>query len=307
MPSKNLHIISKKIVATPHGAGPITGNPAGIGEWAVWVNHDEEGAGDTSDIPSAGDIDLDNDGVYGTRFRAVIDLSHGLGFTLGKQLPMTAVYRVKGLRLSLRPVDDAVDNSQGGVIFGGQIKWLPPNRHCIDAIQAARDVDHLAESIDIDTDSDLFGTASKDYTGFRFGFRTETDVAYATREGFTAGAATEGGTASWCLFGDDGALGIVDNYNAWKALTPTQGQNRALWNKRVGHTSSMKWASTWVSDTGAQSHPDWDWQAGAGNHLDVVGGLLIVDVQYSSTDGPGETDDDYTLQVGVEVEGWEEF
>ena len=69
MASKSLHVISKKVTITPHGSAPVTGG-AGTGEWAVWVNHDEVGIGDTSDTPSNGDIDLDNDGVFGTRHRA---------------------------------------------------------------------------------------------------------------------------------------------------------------------------------------------------------------------------------------------
>ena len=239
-----------------------------------------------------------------------MDLSHGLGYTLGKQLPMTAIYRVKGIGISIRPVDDIDDNDDGGIMFGGQIKWLPPNKHMIDAIQAAREVERLSESTQIDTDSDLFGTATRDYTGFRFGWRTESDVIYATREGFDEGDEVEGGTPSWCLFEDDGALGILDNYNSWKGLTPHQDQNRALWTRRVGHPANMKWAVSWVSHgeagVGVAPQADYRWQSDK-NHIDVVGGILLVDVQYSSTDSSSVVDDDYTVHVTVEVEGWEAF
>lgn len=308
MASKNTYTISKKITVTPHGSG---GSP---GEWAVWVNHDQIGLGDTSDIPLNGDIDLDNDGVYSDRHRAVIDLSHGLGQALGKQLPMTAIYRVKGIRVGIRPVDDAFDNFQGGVMFGGNIKYVFPNKHNIDAIQAARQVERLAESTSIDSDSDVFGTGHSGYNGFRFGWRTETDVYHATREGFGEGSAAEGGSSSWVLYSDDGSLGILDNYSTYKGLVPHVGANeRNLWNSRCGSPSKMIWACTWVSDAGAQGQPDFTKQYGAENHLPVLGGLLVLDVNYSSTDASNSNDgvpfpdDDYCVFIEVDVEGWEAF
>lgn len=306
MASKNTYTISKKVTSTAHGEnGPI-------GEWAVWVDHDEQGIGDTSDIPAAGDIDIDNDGVFGTRHRAVIDLSHGLGQALGKQLPMTAIYRVKGIKVGIRPVDDTIDNSQGGVMFGGNIKYVFPNKHNIDAIQAARKVERLAESRTIDADSDVFGTERSGYNGFRFGWRTESDVYMATREGFSsAGEAVDGGVSSWCLYSDDGALGILDNYATWKGLVPQLGtEHRNLWNTRCGSPSKMMWNCTWVSDSGAQGQADFHKQWGAENHLPVLGGLLVLDVIYSSTDQPATpsgSDDDYVVFVEVDVEGWEAF
>ena len=303
MPSKNLYTISKKVTSTAHGAsGPV-------GEWAVWVNHDEEGVGDTSDIPANGDIDLDNDGVFGTRHRAVLDLSHGLSQALGKQLPMTAIYRVKGIKVGIRPVDDAFDNYQGGVMFGGNIKYVLPNKHNIDAIQAARKVERLAESSDVDNDSDVFGTTYSGYNGFRFGWRTETDVIKATREDFTVGEAVEGGLASWCLFSDDGALGILDNYNTYKGLLPdTHAETRNMWSQRTATPSKMMWNCAWNSDSGALPQADFHKQYGAENHLPVLGGLLILDVIYSSTDAVGtDPDDDYKVFVEVDVEGWEAF
>lgn len=306
MASKNTYTISKKVTSTQHGSnGPL-------GEWAVWVNHDEEGVGDTSDVPSFGDIDVDNEGVFGTRHRAVIDLSHGLGQALGKQLPMTAIYRVKGIKVGIRPVNDTQDNYQGGVMFGGNIKYVFPNKHNIDAIQAARKVERLAESSSIDSDSDVFGTERSGYNGFRFGWRTESDVYMATREGFSEGDAVEGGVASWCLYSDDGALGILDNYATWKGLVPQVGtEHRNLWNTRCGSPSKMMWNCTWVSDTGAQGQADFHKQWGAENHLPVLGGLLVLDVIYSSTDQPNEllkpSDDDYVVFVEVDVEGWEAF
>ena len=303
MPSKNTYTISKKVTSTQHGSGGPNG------EWAVWVNHDPIGLGDTSDIPAAGDIDLDEDGVFPDRHRAIIDLSHGLGQALGKQLPMTAIYRVKGIKVGIRPVDDLNDNNQGGVIFGGNIKYVFPNKHNIDAIQAARQVERMAESVTVDSDSDIFGTGNSGYNGFRFGWRTESDVYYATREGFgSAGEASEGGISSWVLYSDDGSLGILDNYATWKGLVPEPGiESRNLWNTRAGSPAKMIWNCTWVSDSGAQGQADFHKQWGADNHLPVLGGLLVLDVLYSSTGTEGVVDDDYIVFVEVDVEGWEAF
>jgi len=317
MASKNTYTISKKVTITPHGDGGLPG------EWAVWVNHDETGVGDTSDIPAFGDIDADNDGVISPRYRAVLDLSHGLGLALGKQLPMTAIYRVKGVKVGIRPVNDGIDNSDGGVMFGGNIKYVFPNKHNIDAIQAARKIERMKESVQIDADSDIFGTERSGYNGFRFGWRTESDIYCATREDFSSvGAAVEGGTASWCLYSNDGALGILDNYDDWKGLLPESGvETRNLWNTRCGEPAKMMWNCAWISNTEAQtdsvgdmafstgaiSQADFNKQYGADNHLPVLGGLLIVDVNYSSTDPPGVQDDDYYVFVEVDIEGWEAF
>lgn len=318
MASKNTYTISKKVTTSPHGSG---GQP---GEWAVWVEHDELGLGSTSTQPASGDIDADNDGVISPRYRAVVDLSHGLGLALGKQLPMTAIYRVKGIKVGIRPVDDTIDNSDGGVMFGGNIKYIFPNKHNIDAIQAARKIERMKESVQIDSDSDIFGTTNSGYNGFRFGWRTESDVYYATREDFSGvGVPVDGGTASWCLYSDDGALGILDNYDDWKGLLPESGvETRNLWTTRVGEPAKMMWNCAWVShteaqtqipemdvilSTGAVSQADFNKQWGADNHLPVLGGLLIVDVNYSSTDPPGTADDDYYVFVEVDVEGWEAF
>ena len=303
MTSKSLHIISKKVTSsTDWFTSP--------GEWAMWVNHDEAGLGDTSNIPSAGDIDADNDGELNPRYRAVCDLSHGLSYHLGKQLPQTAVYRLKGIKVAIRPQDDDVDNADGSILFGGDLKWMMPNKHNIDAIQAARKVEQLSESTQVDTDSDVFGLGGADYNGFRFGWRTEIDGFHLTRESFSnTGIAVEGGDPSWTLWSDDGALGILDNYNDYKGLVPSAGQDRALWATRVGRPTTMKWAVAWNSDAtgGALSQPDFEWRAPAGNHIDVLGGMVLLDVLFSSTDPPGSVDDDYHVFVQFEVEGWEAF
>jgi len=309
MPSKSIYPITKKIEITPHGDGG-----GQCGQWAVWVNHDEEGLGDTSDIPAFGDIDADNDAVISPRYRASIDISHGLSYALGKQLPMTAIYRIKAIQVGIRPVDDVVDMADGHTIFAGQLRYIFPNKHNIDAIQAARDVERMKESVQVDSDADIFGTQNVGYNGFRFGYRTESDVKNATREDFgQVGNAVEGGTASWTLYSDDGALGILDNYNTWKGLVPQVGQEtRNLWDKRVGHPSYLPWQCSWNShSTGGSSafggNLDFRWQASSDNHLPVLGGLMMLDVIYSSADPPGTTDDDFNVFITVEVEGWEVF
>ena len=53
----------------------------------------------------------------------------------------------------------------------------------------------------------------------------------------------------------------------------------------------------------------WDWNAGADNHLPVLGGLMVFNYEHSSTDNPraGEVHDEYYVQASIIVEGWEEF
>jgi len=50
---------------------------------------------------------------------------------------------------------------------------------------------------------------------------------------------------------------------------------------------------------------DFVWQAEAGRHIDVMGGLLNFNVQQSNTLPNGDASpDDYDVQVEITIEGW---
>lgn len=307
------------LVGRPTNADSITDDTSG--QWIRWVRHDELGAGETSVVPSGGTMDLDNDGQILPRFRCIVDLSHGLSRVLGKQLNQTAIYRVVGVQLAARPVDDANDNNVGsGILFGGRVKFITPTKHRVDAIQAARELDRVARSDNFGpvvygnaegATPPIFSMEEKSYQSFRFGWRTETDVSYPTIEGFSQGYAAEGGAPSWCLFDDDGALGIMSAYNEYIDGDDTS-KRRGLWNNRIGSftDTGIPFMIGWNNDEGSTpTNVDFNYQAPAGTHIDTLGGLMVIDIDFSSIEGTilPSVDDDYYLEVGIQVAGWSDF
>lgn len=305
------------LVGRPTNSVGVSQGSAGRGTWLRWVRHDETGVGQTSDYPSGGTIDLDNDGEVIPKFRCIADLSHGLSQVLGKQLSMTSVYRVVGIQVGIRPVDDLNDNNPGSMgQFGGRVRMITPTKHRVDAIQNARKLDRLVREDNIERGSatspvpPIFGFEEKNYQGFRFGYRTEVDVVFPNTEEFTGiGSAVEGGAASWCLFDDDGALGIMTAYNEY-IDGEDNSKGRALWDNRIGRFTStgIPWMAAWNNDeVSTPVQGDWHWTAPAGTHIDALAGLLVFDVEYSPVEAGGFVDDDYYLEIGIQVAGWSDF
>ena len=124
MPNQNLHIVGGRMSETPS-----PGLTLSQGDWP---------------------LDQDADGVHqgtSTARQIVVDLSHALGYRLGKQLPMTANYRVNYIRIGLRNVDDLNDND-GTSYFAGTVEWYNPSKHRIDGIQAWRMLEKKLEEDD---------------------------------------------------------------------------------------------------------------------------------------------------------------
>lgn len=301
-----------------------------IGQWVRWVRHDQSGFGQDTDFPPGGTLQLDNDGEIKPKFRAICDISHGLSTVLGKQLPMTATYRVTGFHLGIRPVDDLLsDDNEADAAgqFGGSVRWITPTKHRVNAIKEARKVSKEMAIIDSKTatasndQGENIGHKSwldpsagqADYKGFRFGYRTETDVIYPTRENFTGfGDAVESGYASYCLFSDDGALGIMQAYNTHIDGTGEEGRSRRLWANRIGAftKTGIPFMVGWQNgENETPGNHDFNYQCPAGFHIDVLGGILVIDVDYSLVESTflPDNDDDYYLEVAVEVAGWSEW
>lgn len=279
------------------------------GAWARFVNHDELGAGHLSEEPANSDIDADDDGKFNPIRRVVVDLSAAMSHTLGKQVPQCANFRLKGLHIGIRPADDAYDNADDqGLTVGGRVRWLEPNLHLIDAIQAARKVDTLSEMASIDSDSHVFGTNRENYKNFRFGWRTEYDVMFPTAENFGVGTDAEGGTSSWCLYDYDGCLGIVSEYTDFKQLTDSD-KDGALWTNRAGMMAGSIWTCAWTDRTNAIEGADVDYHmtVPAGGHYPICTGLVVIDIIYTSIASQLLIDNDYEVVIGVDVEGWEAF
>ncbi|AXH76826.1 MAG: hypothetical protein [Cressdnaviricota sp.] len=123
--SKQIHSVSTVVTNDTDDGGY---------EGASWVIND----------PVGSNISPDSDGVFGTTKYVLVDLSKLLSVKLGRQMPMTATYRLKGFQIGLRNVDDADDNDRSA-FMGGTVFYHSPTKHKIDALQAARFVERHNE------------------------------------------------------------------------------------------------------------------------------------------------------------------
>ena len=259
----------------------------------------------------------DNDGEIpaGDNHNWIVDISHLLSEQLGKQMPMMATYRVKGLHLSLRNVNNTADNDSA-LLYGGTVNWYSPTKHRIDALQHARTYKRQHLSIPSEL-HDPFSQWSDDkkYKGLRFNWAADTDS--------VSGALTDDTTV---LAGTEFSLKeIFDHYNQAIGGNPINegydeaaGEGDALWNTRVGLeeydglyfvTSFRNRIQTGSGTTVEHHNPEsmpWEWQSDS-NHLAVLGGLISITGVQTSTDAPGFVEDEYYIQCSVMVEGWEEF
>ena len=142
-----------------------------LGYPAIFVEH-----GNTEIDGDGSYITPDADGVYTTRRRIVFDLSHALSYQLGKQIPQTAIFRMKQLQIQLCNVDDSNDNDEQHTLQG-RIRWEHPNKWNIEAIQEARKA-WIAKRDDSLSSNAWFGNTTDEYKGFRFGMKRGTDVLY---------------------------------------------------------------------------------------------------------------------------------
>ena len=125
------------------------GDPT-VGKGMSWTTLDGE-----SGLSFDGQIDADADGVYTSNNNIIVDLSDMCSQIVGRQCPMTANYRVTGIHMSMRNVDDANDNNTSTVLQG-VVAWRKPTSHLIDAVQAHRTALKAASMDGIDTISDYY-------------------------------------------------------------------------------------------------------------------------------------------------------
>jgi len=260
-------------------------------------------------------IDVDDDGVYSPTEYGIIDLSHALSVTLGKQIPQCAVYRVGSIEIGLRNKDDTNDNNGAG-FFGGTVFYYEPNKHNVDAVQLARRTDKAAESTDIDGDSWLLST-SKSYRNFRLNFDADNQISNPVSEGFSAIAGGQ-----WSLSNIFGA------YNDMMGGDSDDVQwTNANWQYRTGVPTGVQWVASIVNrvigkytltsvleadlDGGMDVHPSADNHqlvAPGGTHFPVLNGLMKLTIAHCLAGGDGMlVDDDYEIQVTIGVLGWESF
>lgn len=278
MPNQAMHIVGGRMSASPSpGIKLIEGN------WPV---------------------DQDADGVLegtSTYRRIVVDLSEALGYRLGKQVSQTANFRVNYIRIGLRNVDDANDND-GTTYFAGTTEWYSPSKHRIDAVQAWRQLEKRLEEDDAD-DEGLFVATQDRYKGFRYGWTNQTDISYAT-----AGAPS-------ALPNGYALVDMVSIYNGGlnDGVPP---QNNAIFDRKVGRSSKLGWSAMaqsreFIDQAGIENDPvdaariqDYEWTAPAGHNIEVMGGLLIINVEHSNTDTVQNFDDDFDFQIDIGISGW---
>lgn len=255
-------------------------------------------------------VDIDADGVMapGSTKRVIVcDISEMLSYRLGKQIPQTATFRVNYLKVSLRNVDDLNDNN-GPNYFAGTWEWYAPTKHRIDAIQAYRKwakVSQEANASDVSEFSAIYDDANSDeYKGIRFGWLAESDVNHAT----VSGSATN-------------PFALVDMFTEYNDGLENDGlptKNRALWDRKLGHTQHLGWSAVcnngeFIVQTGDNDPVetafirDGEWTAPSGHCIEVLGGLLVLNIRHSSIDTVQDVDDDFDLQLDIGVSGWSAF
>lgn len=248
-------------------------------------------------------VDMDADGVFDSNAPYIIcDLSEMLSYRLGKQIPMTANFRVNYLKISLRNVNDGNDNN-GPNYFAGDWEWYTPTGHRVDAVQAWRGLEKRLEEDDVDHGL-MQGKSDDEYKSFRFGWTNSNQVRSAT-----AGAPAE-------LPSGYELVNMLTVYN--DAMdndgVPTKGRN--LWDRKVGRSSHLGWSAVcengFFQDVTGPINEDYDtanirdgeWTAPSGHAIEVLGGLMKINFTHSSVDNVQTIDDDFHVHIDIGVSGW---
>jgi len=151
------------------------------------------------------------------------------------------------------------------------------------------------------------------YTGFRFNWSADDQIFSPTDAGLVPDWVSLTGNVQWSL------AQLLDLYSAGLACHADQ-YSRSMWTKRTGGANIMRWAcaiNNAMHDDSTITTPhlienpginDYVWQPGADRHLDVVGGLMAVEVRHCNSIPNGDTGpDDYKFQIEVMVEGWSDW
>jgi len=300
--SKSLHIMSTRVAENPYGTDY---------HGAAWRGG--EGS------PVGSDLSPDEDGYFpNPKPCFIVDISHMLSRALGKQMPMTATYRLTGLKIGIQNVDSVGDDNDRSAFFSGYVFYHGATKHKIDALQAARQVERASEEAELDTDSVFFRMA-RAYNGFRFNWNQDDQVLYPKDAGMVGDWVAITGKQQWNL---------SEIHNLYtQGLDHATDKLKTIWTYRTGGANIMRWACSlnnaahtekniWgggglVPDvflTEEAGINDFHFQTGSDRHIDVLGGLLCVEVGNSNTIPNGDVSkDDYDFTVQIEVEGWDQW
>jgi len=287
--SRNQHVVATNVATT--GTDP-----------------DYFGAAWTEPSPIGADISPDADGVFPSGgYQFSVDISHMLSRMLGKQMSMTETYRVTGIKIGVKNVDDIDDNDRG-IMLGGFVEWFSPTKHRIDAVQACRRIEKASEAGAIDSDSLFISTVNR-YTGFRYNWRYDNEVEFPSGAGAVAGWVAATGEQQWnlrdmlALYGQ--SIDLAANKDRQMFWTKCGGKSSMRFALALNNAMHQDGALTTVQLIENPAVHDFVWQAEAGRHIDVMGGLLNFNVQQSNTLPNGDASpDDYDVQVEITIEGW---
>lgn len=242
--------------------------------------------------PAGGDFDADNDGVMSTVHGGLIDLSHCASRMLGQQVPQSATFTIRSIRMMLRNVDDIDDNDEGNW-FSGTVRWYYPTKHRLNALSLAREAEKFSEGAQYDGDS-YFLRNDNDYRGLRVGWMNslvgiEDQVAYQTSENFPD------------IDGVDWNLSEI--FSIYNQMHPIVKDN-ALTTGRAGNDAcKLLYTVANASGIGAGDAPAvlTDWNSGLLN-APCLAGLVYFTVADSGGDEAGSVDDDYRMMISIEFD-----
>lgn len=271
-------------------------NQSGVPNWLEWIANDD--GNDT--------IDADADGVFTQDNKILIDLSHALSIRLGRQMSMMSTYKVNYIRIELLNKDDANDNDSG-LCVSGVGHYYSPTKHRINALQLARQVEQASESVQVDGDSFLLST-DKDYQGLRFNWDADGQVHHATSEAFSN------------LSGNEWDLNEL--FDVYGDMQGDLDYGNSLWSSRTGYPNNFGFAVSFTNDLAnfdvteptnlnppnIHDPKSLAFELQPSKPLEVLGGLMMLNITHSSGDSPiNSVDDDYLVRVTVGVEGWSDF
>lgn len=224
---------------------------------------------------------------------AVIDCSALASELLGRQVPQSAKYRLRGVQIGFRNQDDTVLTAENHseTSFQGKLQWFHPTEHALKALRLARNLEKNREDNVIDADSLLLST-EKDYSAMRFGWSGDDDVYYQTTHGIS------GYGTQWDL------LMVQHVYNTMTV----PDENNALFAGRFPDRSTLGWSATVASgDFKATNNTN---SVGGqldflkdGMYHDVLAGLMMCSITHSTIASThGATEDDYQWYIGIDLE-----
>lgn len=237
----------------------------------------------TENAPSSNTIDGDNDSVMVPTPNYLVDLSKIASNALGRQCSMMASYKLHSVKIGIRPVDDSVDNVEGGV-FAGNHFYVLATEHGKTALQLARRTEREIEKSALDGDS-FFLSTDKDYAGFRYNWFPGSQHRVVNH------------TTNCGLPNLDQEWNLREISVYYDQMTQPDESN-ALFNGRAPGISAVMWNCGW------NSKPFGAMGAGLGDcvnemHLDILP-LLAGAVRYSHGNEPGTIDDDYFVEIEVD-------